>query len=127
MAYLNANIATPLNAETAIHETFHNFGLGDRYVDNVEYLVTALINGVETTQLIKISVGMEGYDGDMMNKGLKFSQTHIDNLSQKALELRKKQGDNFIMAQTVDNSSNSDKTKAPDEFKSGKTVYKKKK
>jgi len=130
MAWLNEGKTTAANGVTSIHETFHNFGLGDRYIEHVAYShVTTLSNG---KQIVgsgdDMTVAYPGFEKDMMNNNSlnSFNQAHIDNLASKALELSKTKGNNFVMAQKVDNASNTDKTSAPKEFTNGKTKYTKK-
>jgi len=69
-------------------------------------------------------VSYVGFEHDMMSGSeFNFSQVHIDNLASKALELREKKGDNFVMSIKVDNSGTWDKSKTPNTFSSGKTTY----
>ncbi len=83
-------------------------------------------DGVQNSQTGLVNVTYPGFETDMMADGSTFSQEHIDNLSQKALDLSKTKGNNFVMAQKVDNASNSAKSSAPDTFKRGKVTYIKK-
>jgi hypothetical protein len=124
MAWLNADAKD--NGTTAIHETLHNFGLGDRYIEHVAYTaVTLLSNGKEINETYDdMTVAYPGFSGDMMyDNGNNFNQMHIDNLASNALELSKKKGSNFIMTKKVDNASSLDKASAPNTFTNGKTTY----
>lgn len=123
MAYLNQEKSATENGIVSIHETFHNFGLGDRYIENVLY---KWFNEVSAQQgSSTITVAYPGFENDMMsnNSLSNFNQIHIDNLVLKALELNKSKGNNFIMAVKVDSAASIDKDSAPNTFTSGKTVY----
>jgi hypothetical protein len=101
--------------ETAVHEEFHNWGLGDYYAD-VVYDTKTYING-ELTQETSgkdkskgASTGYVGYEGTVMggtgkNKGLKLHQNNIDDLVSGALKTQSKTAGtpaNFVMAIKVD-------------------------
>jgi RHS repeat-associated protein len=109
-----------LDGKTAIHESFHNFGLGDYYAD-VSYSYT---DGTNSGQTAAQSTSYVGYETDIMSAGTQttFSQTHIDNLASKALSVQKGRS-SFVMGRTVDNANNRDASKVRQEFQSGKTKY----
>ena len=126
MAYLNAGLSPEKNGLISLHETFHNFGLGDRYMDDVPYTLSYFVDGVEKTELLLLKgVVQKGFENDMMFKGMEFSQEHIDNLSKNALNVSKIKGNKFVMSQVVDNVKVTDKERAPKTYISGKSVYKK--
>lgn len=132
MAWLNQDKSAASNGVTAIHEIFHNFGLGDRYIEHVAYsAVTKLPNGRQINETFNnMTVNYPGFSGDMMAQNTSgiptFKQVHINNLASAALDESKTKGNNFIMAKKVDNSSSADKGSAPKTFTSGKTTYTKK-
>ncbi|MDB5250687.1 MAG: repeat protein [Segetibacter sp.] len=124
-----AYLATQDKGNMAIHETLHNFGLGDRYIEHLAYSwITTLTNG---KQIVGASNDMPtfypGYQHDMMSdNSLNFNQDHINNLASKALKLSKVKGNNFVMSEKVDGANNRDKSNAVKEYTDGKTKYTKK-
>ncbi len=122
MAWLNADAKD--NGPTAIHETLHNFGLGDRYIENVLYSLETILPNKQINETATVNVWYPGFENDMMtNIANSFNQAHIDNLASNALELSKTKGNNFVMAKKVDNANNRDKGSAPKTFTRGKTTY----
>ena len=127
MAYLNAAKDDAYNGKVSIHETLHNFGLGDRYIEKVSYTWTSPLPYPGTTGTTTIQTTYPGFENDIMATGNEFNQEHIINLSVKALELSKTQGNTFVMYHAVDKANRKDKANAPSQFTQGKTTYKKQK
>jgi RHS repeat-associated protein len=101
---------------TAVHETFHLFGLGDRYIEAMTLYYTWIRNGKTITETIPNARWYQaGFANDLMsnNSMTNFSQTHIDNLASKALELSKGKEGRFVIGQNVDNSTNTNGTPDP--------------
>lgn len=120
-----AYVSSTDNGEVAVHEIFHNFGLGDRYSDGVAYW---LISPDGSKKLIKVNgITQKGFATDIMSTGEStFSQTHIDNLVNTALSIKTKTGkSHFIMGKKVDESSIRDWKSAVNSYKQGQLKYEK--
>jgi len=106
---------------TAVHETFHLFGLGDRYIEAMTLYYTEKINGKTTTETIpNAQWHQQGFSNDLMNNNsmTNVSQTHIDNFAEAALDKQAATGTStFVIGQNVDNSTNTNGT--PDSTPSG--------
>lgn len=125
MAYL----AFGDNGGVAIHETLHDFGLGDRYF---EALLYNYVDALGNKGTVSVQSSQEGFEKDVMGKEAKvndfskvgFNQSHIDNLSRNALSTYKANGKNkFIMGKQVDRENSSNVNKAPSIFKIDGTTY----
>lgn len=108
---------------TAVHETFHLFGLGDRYTD-ASYI--KIFNNGKIDYTHGQSVSHVGWDGDIMSVGdngnirsvgdnSTFSQIHIDNFLEKALKIsEEKKQHKFSMGRKVDKANNRDLSAIPE-------------
>jgi RHS repeat-associated protein len=105
---------------TIIHETFHNWGLGDRYFEKpIEYILEQFVNGtLVSTGVISMNY-QPGYEDDIMGNTHSptcgFSQTHVNNLCQTALAQANNRN-TFIMYNQVDKSTNKSYELAPKEI-----------
>ncbi len=98
---------------TAVHETFHLFGLGDRYTD-ASYMKVYDNGKIDYTG--GESISHTGWEGDIMSTGdfSLFSQIHIDNLTQKAFGIfKEKNANSFFMGRVVDTANNRDISAIP--------------
>lgn len=98
---------------TMIHETFHLFGLGDRYIEGVKY--DYVVNGKVTDyNIVQKTSNYAGYDNDLMNKNSMsaFNQEHIDNMSKAALAKVGSQGGTGVIDTKVDKANKKDKNNA---------------
>jgi RHS repeat-associated protein len=104
------------NGRTSVHETLHNWGLGDRYSDisyeNVVQQWFSKTGKVESTTIGKptIATGVThvGFEGTVMAGGLGFvmPQVSIDDLVNTALKTQASGGGtNFVMALKVDQTN----------------------
>jgi RHS repeat-associated protein len=115
-----AYVYNEAKGETAVHETFHLFGLGDRYIESVPVLYN--IYGINKklftgTKLLNQSWHQKGFENDLMknNSMTNFSQTHIDNFAKAALDKKAATGSStFVIGQNVDSSNMSNGIPCPD-------------
>ena len=124
-----AYVAMGDGAGTAVHETFHNFGLGDRYFESLIYhFVDALGHNGD----VPVQASQIGFENDIMSKesratnltGVDFNQAHINNLARAALSTYKAtKRSTFIMGKKVDNENSANTQKAPKTFQIDGTTY----
>jgi RHS repeat-associated protein len=104
--------------KTVVHETFHLFGLGDRYIEGVKY--DYVVNGkITNPAIITQDSYYEGYNDDLMNQNSlsNFNQEHIDNLAKAALSKIGKNGGTGVIGTNVDKANLNDKKSAANTLK----------
>jgi RHS repeat-associated protein len=120
-----ASLASNDNPRTVIHETLHDFGLGDRYADAI-YQFTNTDGSIGWTT--PSCYPMEGFENDMMYSGWGFNQIHYDNIAKSVLKVATEKGtDNFVIGRKLDNCDGSgtaaNVSKLPQTFEQGGTKY----
>jgi RHS repeat-associated protein len=101
---------------TAVHETFHLFGLGDRYIESMTLYYNWKKDGKIVSEMLSNQRWhQKGFAIDLMtnNSLTHFSQTHVANLTKAALKKKAATGTNtFVIGQNVDASDNTQTSNA---------------